>query len=73
MISSFLALLAGLVSVVNPLSAMPVFLALTKEESKKHRNFIALKCSLFFALILLVFYFTGIYLLHFFHITVDAM
>ncbi len=70
---SFIALLAGLVSVVNPFSAMPVFLALTKDEGKKQRNLIALKCSFFFALILLVFYFSGPYILNFFHITVDAL
>jgi len=73
MTTSFFALLAGLISVVNPFSAMPVFLALTKEEGKKQRNRIALKGCLFFALILLVFYFCGIYILDFFHITVDAL
>lgn len=73
MYTAFFALLAGLVSVVNPLGAMPVFLALTKEDTQKQRNYIALKSSGFFVLILLVAYFLGIYILNFFHITVEAL
>ncbi|MGB0166139.1 MAG: MarC family protein [Luteibaculum sp.] len=72
-ISVFLALLAGLFSVVNPFGAMPVFLALTKDESPAQRTAIAGKAAVFFCIILLVAFFLGMYILSFFGITVDAL
>ncbi len=72
-IGVFLSLIAGLFSVVNPIGAMPVFLALTPDDTPAQRSRIAGRAALFFCIILLVAFFLGIYILKFFGITVDAM
>ncbi|TXC85352.1 MarC family protein [Luteibaculum oceani] len=71
--SLFLSLIAGLFSVVNPFGTMPVFMALTGRETPASRSQIALKAAIYFCLILLVSFFTGVYILKFFGITVDAL
>ncbi len=73
MLTAFFSLLAGLVSVVNPIGAMPVFLAMTKDETDQQRSAIALRSCLYFAVILVIAFFTGVYVLRFFNITVDAL
>lgn len=73
MFTSFVTLLAGLISVVNPIGAMPVFLSLTKDETAAQRGKIALKCCGFFVVILVIAYWVGVYILDFFSITIDAM
>ena len=69
----FLAILGSLFSVVNPLGAVPVFLALTPDYSAAERKSTAFRTSLYFALLLTTFYFGGTLILQFFGISLSAM
>lgn len=68
-----MAVFAALFSVVNPLGAVPVFLALTPQNTKDERRQIARHTSLFVALILISFFLAGSLILSFFGISLDAM
>ncbi|TXB62647.1 MarC family NAAT transporter [Phaeodactylibacter luteus] len=68
-----LAVLASLFSLVNPLGAVPVFLAMTPHYTKGERQQTALHTSLYFTLILLAFFFAGSLILTFFGISLNAM
>ena len=68
-----IAVLASLISVVNPLGAVPVFLAMTPQQSSRERNHIAFHTSVYFILILLSFFMGGAYILSFFGISVNAI
>ena len=52
---------------------MPVFLSLTSECSTKERKSIAIRTSMFFVLILIIFFLIGSYLIDFFGISIEAM
>lgn len=65
--------LATLFSVVNPISTMPVFLALTMDADNKHRKYLARKSSLFMVLILLGFLAAGSFILDFFEISLEGI
>ena len=67
------AVLASLFSLVNPLGAIPVFLAMTPHYTKQERAHTALQTSLYFTLILLAFYLGGTLILKFFGISLNAM
>lgn len=69
----FITFLAALFSVVNPLGAIPVFLALTPDYTPAERNQTALFTSIYFILLLVAFFFAGTYILSFFGLQVDAM
>ncbi|MBR9922991.1 MAG: MarC family NAAT transporter [Bacteroidetes bacterium] len=69
----FIGSLAALFSVVNPLGAVPVFLAMTPHYTKIERNKTARATSLYFMMILLVFFFAGVGILGFFGISLNAM
>ncbi|HMR43357.1 MAG TPA: MarC family NAAT transporter [Saprospiraceae bacterium] len=73
MIELFIAILASLFSVVNPIGAVPVFLSLTPDYTAEERSRTSLHTSLYFVLILLSFFFGGAYILSFFGISVNAM
>jgi len=69
----FVGVLAALFSVVNPLGAVPVFLALTPDYSLAERQKTALSTSIYFILILLSFFLAGAYILSFFGISISAL
>lgn len=69
----FISVLAALFSVVNPLGAVPVFLAMTPEHTSLERRKTALNTSIYFILILLSFFVAGTYILDFFGISLNAM
>lgn len=69
----FIAVLASLFSVVNPLGAVPVFLSLTPNFTPEERDRTALHTSLYFVLILMSFFFAGTLILSFFGISINAM
>ena len=73
MIELSFAVLASLFSLVNPLGAIPVFLAMTPHYTKQERANTALQTSLYFTLILLAFYLGGTLILKFFGISLNAM
>ncbi|NNC94603.1 MAG: MarC family NAAT transporter [Chitinophagales bacterium] len=68
-----LSLFAALFSVVNPFGAMPVFLSMTLHQEKHERNLIAMRTSIYFAMILIVAYAVGQYILSFFGISIEAI
>ncbi len=73
MLELFILVFASLVSVVNPLGAIPVYLALTPSYTPAERNRSALMTSLYVVIILLSFFFFGSYILSFFGITLSSL
>ncbi len=73
MFEFYLTILASLFSVVNPIGAIPVFLALTPSDTKEERRSTALKTSVYFALLLIAFFLAGTVILSFFGISLSAM
>ena len=73
MLTFFLATLGSLFSVVNPLGAVPIYLTLTSSSTAIHREVTARKTSMWFFLILVVFFFAGTYILDFFGISLNAL
>jgi multiple antibiotic resistance protein len=73
MIELFFAALGALFSVVNPLGAVPIFLAMTPHYTMAERNTTARSTGIYFVLILLLFFFAGTYILGFFGINLSAM
>jgi len=69
----FISILAALFSVVNPLGAVPVFLALTPDYTTKERTQTALHTSLYFMLILTCFFLAGSVILSFFGISISSI
>lgn len=69
----FVAVFASLISVVNPLGAVPLFLALSKDHTARERAITARQTSIYFTLILLAFFLAGSLILTFFGINVNAM
>lgn len=69
----FIAVLASLFSVVNPIGALPVYTSMTESYSKKERNKTALHTSIYFTMICVVFFLGGSYILSFFGISIPAL
>jgi multiple antibiotic resistance protein len=69
----FMLTFAALFSVINPLGTVPIFVGLTKSNSKSERNTTALWASLNVLIILIISFFIGKYLLIFFGISLDAL
>ena len=69
----FIATLASLFAVVNPIGAVPIYIALTTEHTKAERRRIALHTTLYFLLILISFFLAGQYILSFFSLNVESM
>ncbi len=68
-----LTMFTTLFSVVNPLGAMPLFLALTTDNTNSERNKQALKASIYVTVILIVAFLVGDYILQFFSISIEGM
>lgn len=73
MLSFFFATLGSLFSVVNPLGALPIYLTLTSEYTPHERTLSARRTAMWFAVILVVFFFAGTLILNFFGISLDAL
>lgn len=73
MIDLAILVLASLFSVVNPLGAIPVYLALTTSYTRQERNRSSLAISIYFVLILLTFFLAGSYILSFFGISLSSL
>ncbi len=69
----FITILIGLFSLINPLSALPIYLGLTQDESEEDKLRTLKKACLYVLIICLVSYYLGVYLLHFFGITIPAL
>lgn len=73
MLEIFIAVLAKLFSVVNPVGAIPMYLSLTASYAKKERNRTALATSLYFVGICLAFFWAGSYILNFFGLQINSL
>jgi len=73
MFEIFLTVFAALFSVVNPLGAIPVYLAMSPSFSIEERKETALHASIYFIIILLVFFLAGNAILSFFGISLSAL
>lgn len=72
-VSGFLLVYAGLVPVVNPLGAAPIFLSLTSEVEPAARNRLAFSVAVNSFLLLLGSMLCGSYVLEFFGVTMPAV
>jgi multiple antibiotic resistance protein len=71
--SVFLTILIGLFSLINPLSGLPIYISLTQEDNEDNKLRTLKKTCFYVLLICLVSYYLGVYLLHFFGITIPAL
>ena len=69
----FIYVFAALFSVINPLGTVPIFVGLTKEDSKKERSKTSILTAVNIFMILLISFFTGRYILNFFGISLDSL
>ncbi|MFA9212102.1 MAG: MarC family protein [Moraxellaceae bacterium] len=69
----FISIFAALISVINPLGTVPVFVGLTKEETISNRNKTAAWTFLNVFLILVISFFIGKYVLAFFGISLNSL
>jgi multiple antibiotic resistance protein len=69
----FLVVFGALFSIMNPLGTVPVFVSLTKEDSKKERAITAFWTAIDVLVILLLSFFAGNYILSFFGISLNAL
>jgi multiple antibiotic resistance protein len=70
--TEYLKFLVALVSIANPIGAIPMFISLTSDDTLSQRRKISMQTTLAFSGILLVILFIGQPLLTFFGITVDS-
>lgn len=70
--TEYTKLLAGLIAIVNPLGAIPVYLSLTTALSIVEKKRVAVVAAISAAIILIFFSLAGTAILSFFGITIDA-
>ncbi len=73
MVELYLAILASLFSIMNPFGAVPLFLGLTSDYTRGHRNRAVWQISLYVILILSAFFLAGSFILDFYGISIQAM
>lgn len=69
----FIAAFTSIISVANPLAAMPVFLSLTEQNSDPERLYVAKKSSFYMFLVLIIFLLAGTYIMSFFGISLPGI
>ncbi len=69
----FIFTFTALFSVTNPLGSVPIFLALTQDDSRASKNRTALWTSINVFIILVVSFFIGKYILEFLGISIDVL
>lgn len=69
----FVAAFTSIISVANPLAAIPVFLSLTERNTDKERAGIAKKSSFYMFLLLILFLLAGTYIMSFFGISLPGI
>lgn len=69
----FITIFAALFSVMNPLGTVPVFVGLTKDETKHDRDRTSLWTTINVFVILIISFFAGKYVLSFFGISLNSL
>ncbi len=72
MIAFALAAFSAIFSVVDPMGAIPVFIAMTGTDSRAHKRRTALRASIAMFIILAVFAASGVFILRFFSISMGS-
>jgi multiple antibiotic resistance protein len=72
-ISFFVASFVSLFALINPLSALPVFISLTENHEPKWRNYQIRKTCMYIVIICVCSYFAGSHILGFFGISINAL
>lgn len=67
------AAFTSIISVANPLAAMPVFVSLTEKNTNSERITIAKKSSFYMFLVLIIFLLAGTYIMSFFGISLPGI
>jgi multiple antibiotic resistance protein len=70
---TFLGTFTSLFSVINPLGAMPIFIALTTDHGQEYQKLMSRKASIYMVIILAFFLLAGTYLMSFFGISIEAI
>lgn len=71
--SFMIAAFSSIISVANPLGAMPVFVSLTANNTDAERTYVAKKASLYMFMVLTVFLLAGTYIMSFFGISLSGI
>jgi len=69
----FIYVFAALFSVINPLGTVPIFVGLTQEYTASERSKTSLLTAVNIFVILLISFFTGRFILHFFGISIESL
>jgi multiple antibiotic resistance protein len=69
----YLFAFAALISVINPLGTLPIFIGLTKEKESKEIRMISLLTVINMFVILMISFYTGEYILQFFGISLNSL
>lgn len=69
----YILIFAPLFSVINPLGTVPIFVGLTEHQSKGERTRISAFTSINVFVILMISFYTGIYILKFFGISIESL
>lgn len=69
----FIYVFAALFSVINPLGTVPIFVGLTGDHNQKERSKISLFTAINVLVILIIYLFTGRYILQFFGISIESL
>ncbi len=69
----FISIVIGLFSLINPISILPVFIGLTEGFTEEFKLRTLKKTCVYIVLICLLAYFSGVYILHFFGISIPAL
>lgn len=72
-VTLFFTAFTSIISVANPLAAMPVFLSLTERNTDRERISIAQKSSFYMFLVLIIFLLAGTYIMSFFGISLPGI
>ncbi|TDN84358.1 multiple antibiotic resistance protein [Salegentibacter sp. 24] len=69
----FIYVFAALFSVINPLGTVPIFVGLTRQYSALERSKTSLLTAINIFVILVISFFTGRFILHFFGISIESL
>jgi multiple antibiotic resistance protein len=70
---SLLAIISSLLSVLNPIGAVPMFISFTGNRTKEEVQKIAVKCTIYVLFILIISFLSGNIILEFFSVSINSM
>jgi len=70
---SLIAIISSLISVLNPIGAVPMFISFTANRTADDVKKIAIKCTMYVTLILIISFLSGNIIIDFFGISINSM